>query len=159
MRIYSCCQRLGCIGRLEISILNITFTKLLFMNKFHELKYFKAYVQAVKILVALVLLAPIIFYIHMFGLSISNNHSRWSEMGSAMSGLYTPILALLTLSVLVIQVRMQTEMNKLAFDQQYITEARDDIQYYLFQLSNEVLKLIQMQLYCMNSPLCLSMRQ
>ena len=117
-----------------------TFTKSLFMNKFHELKYFKAYVRALRILVALVLLAPIIFYIHTFGLNISNNHSRWSEMGSAMSGLYTPILALLTLLVLVIQVRMQTEMNKLAFDQQYITEARDDIQYYIFQLSNEMLK-------------------
>ena len=84
------------------------------------------------------LAAPICVYIYVFGWHISDNHARWAEMGSAMSGLFTPILSLLTLGVLAAQVRLQGEMNKHAFDQAYVEEARSDVHYYLSQLVSEL---------------------
>lgn len=95
---------------------------------------------AVTVLVAAVLAAPVVAYVATFGFCISGSHARWGEMGSAMSGLYTPILSLLTLGVLVGQARSQVRMNTHHFDQTYIQEARADIEYYLTQLDLELSK-------------------
>lgn len=95
---------------------------------------------AVHLLIAVALAAPAVAYVITFGLSITDNHTRWGEMGSAMSGLYTPILSLLTLAVLVTQLRSQIEINTHQFDQSYIQEARGDIEYYLAQLDLELSK-------------------
>lgn len=92
------------------------------------------------ILIGAALAAPAVTYVVTFGLSVTDNHARWAEMGSAMSGLYTPILSLLTLAVLVAQVRSQVQMNTHHFDQTYIQEARADIEYYLTQLDLELSK-------------------
>lgn len=85
-----------------------------------------------------ILLLPTIVYIATFGMTISANHSRWGEMGSAMSGIYSPIFSLLALIVLIAQSRAQTQINKHQFDQSYIAETRSDIQYYLEQLDNSL---------------------
>ena len=95
-------------------------------------------VQVITALVLALLLAPIVVYVYKFGWNITDDHNRWSEMGSAMSGLYTPILSLLTLWVLVAQVRLQGDMNKHAFDQAYVQEVRSDVQYYLSQMVVEL---------------------
>jgi hypothetical protein len=90
------------------------------------------------LVIATLLFAPIAIYIYTFGVRITDSHARWGEMGSAMSGLYTPVLSLLTLLVLFTQIRLQEAMNKHAFDQSYIQEIRSDSQYYLSQLSQEL---------------------
>jgi hypothetical protein len=59
-----------------------------------------------KILIAILLL-PIFVYAYTFGLTLSRNHERWAEFGSAMSGIYSPILAIFTLVVLLNQYRLQ----------------------------------------------------
>ncbi|HRH06157.1 MAG TPA: hypothetical protein PK702_10080 [Burkholderiaceae bacterium] len=97
--------------------------------------------KVVRILpIVIILLAPIAVYVCTFGIKISDDHTRWSEMGSAISGIYTPILTLLTLIVLVSQVRMQNEMNKHIYDQTFIDKANDDIQFNLLQLERELSK-------------------
>lgn len=86
-------------------------------------------------IVAFILMAPIVIYIYTFGFQISSNHQRWGEMGSAMSGIYTPILASLTLIVLAAQISLQSEMNKLAHNQAHIQDARNDIETFIFEIS------------------------
>jgi hypothetical protein len=54
-------------------------------------------VRLILVAVLAVLVSPLIVYMAVFGVSISHDHTRWGEMGSAMSGIYSPILALLAL--------------------------------------------------------------
>ncbi|HJV68879.1 hypothetical protein, partial [Ideonella sp.] len=92
----------------------------------------------VTLLVIVALLTPIAVYVWTFGTELSHDHSRWSEMGSAMSGIYTPILTLLTLAVLVAQVQLQASMNRHTFDQSFVQESRDRISFSLQQLAAEL---------------------
>lgn len=55
-------------------------------------------------------------------------------MGSAMSGLYGPILAWLAFGVVMVQARMQAESNKHAYDQAYVQNAREDVGFYVTRL-------------------------
>jgi hypothetical protein len=96
---------------------------------------------AVGLIVVLMLVSPIGVYIYTFGFKISDIHARWGEMGSAMSGIYGPILALLAFGVLVVQVILQRQTTRLEFenakhmhDQVYLQDARADIQFYLTQM-------------------------
>lgn len=81
------------------------------------------------------LAAPIAMYIRTFGFQISTKHNVWAEMGSAMSGIYGPILAVLTFFVLIMQVRLQAQTNKHAADQAHLLNARADIEFYLVRLA------------------------
>lgn len=89
-------------------------------------------------LVSAILLLPIAVYIHTFGFTITSDHGRWSEMGSAMAGIYTPILTVLTLLVLLAQVGLQERMNRHTFDQAFVQDARSDIHFYLDQIAKEL---------------------
>ncbi len=93
---------------------------------------------AITLAVMFILLVPILVYVWTFGTELSHDHQRWSEMGSAMSGIYTPLLALLTLAVLVAQVRLQASMNRHTFDQSFVQQARDKIAFSLEQLAKEM---------------------
>ncbi|MFQ1976847.1 hypothetical protein ACK36B_04570 [Aeromonas veronii] len=85
------------------------------------------------IIVVLVLLfSPIAFYVNTFGGELSQDHSRWAEFGSAIGGVYAPILGFITLIVLIRQLSLQKQMN----DQYYLQQAREDIEFYASQLSN-----------------------
>lgn len=81
-----------------------------------------------------ILTAPVIAYVATFGSKISDDHQRWAEMGSAMSGIYGPVIAFLAFIVLIFQVRMQGDTNKHMYDQAYIQEARADVEFYLARL-------------------------
>jgi len=92
----------------------------------------------VRVVLVGLLVAPILTYISTFGKTITDNHTRWGEMGSAMSGIYSPIFSLLALIVLIAQTKSQNQINKHQFDQSYVSEARSDIQYFLEQLENSL---------------------
>lgn len=101
----------------------------------------------IRSLIAILLLMPLVLYVATFGTSLSSDHTRWSEMGSAMAGIYTPILTILTLIVLITQVRLQGQMNRLQnemyiqqYDQRNIQQIRSDLQHYLKQLDYELSK-------------------
>jgi hypothetical protein len=87
-------------------------------------------------LFGLILIVPVVVYIQKFGDNITSNHSRWAEMGSAMSGIYGPILAVLTFAVLVHQIRLQKQTNQHMYDQAFLQNARADMEFYLMQLVN-----------------------
>ena len=74
---------------------------------------------------------PLLLYTHQFGFSVSDNHSRWSEFGSILSGIYSPLIALVALIILAIQLVVQRAMTKHQFDQTYINAAREDINFYI----------------------------
>lgn len=85
--------------------------------------------------------APVIVYLCVFGTDLSSSHTRWAEFGSAIGGIYSPLVALLTLAVLAQQVRLQAQMNVHESDQAYLQQAREDIEFYSTQMA-QALKLI-----------------
>lgn len=101
--------------------------------------------------VAVVLFAyatPLLIYFFVFGPTLSKDHSDWAEFGSAMAGIYAPIVALTTLAVLVRQVRLQFQQTRLQdqinnhqYDQAYIVLARADIDFYAAKLAESLNKL------------------
>jgi hypothetical protein len=79
--------------------------------------------------------APVVVYLYVFGTSLSSSHTRWAEFGSAIGGIYSPLVALLTLAVLAQQVRLQAQMNVHETDQAYLQQAREDIEFYSTQMA------------------------
>ena len=92
----------------------------------------------VALIIVVVMLIPIVIYVWKFGFVISNSHSRWGEMGSAMSGIYAPILAFLTLVVLGYQVYLQNKFSYLENDLHQTQEAKNEIEYYLSLIKAEL---------------------
>jgi uncharacterized membrane protein len=93
------------------------------------------------LLAAFLLLLPIILYVRTFGPTLSGDHTRWGEFGSAMSGIYSPIIAVVTLIVLAMQVALQSrqvelqkQINEHGVDQDYIQQARADLEFYVIQV-------------------------
>lgn len=84
----------------------------------------------------LALLAPVALYVNVFGSYISHDRKMWSEMGTAMSGIYGPILTFLTISLLVHQLRLQRRTNEHMFNQAYLQDAKADIHFYLMEISS-----------------------
>ena len=64
------------------------------------------------LIIGLILVLPIAVYAYQFGFGLWDSNKEWAEMGSAIGGLYTPILAILTLVVLVKQFQLQKNMHK-----------------------------------------------
>jgi hypothetical protein len=94
------------------------------------------------LVVAVALLClPMAVYVWTFGTSITADHARWAEFGSAMSGAYAPVVALATLVVLAFQVRLQAQqvrlqqqMNEHEYDQAHIQQWRSDLEFYVQHL-------------------------
>lgn len=83
----------------------------------------------------LALLAPIVIYIWHFGWKISSDHEQWAEMGSAMAGIYGPIIAAATLFMIYRQtkimkdaVNLQSRTTEILADQELRHRVRDDLQ-------------------------------
>lgn len=97
----------------------------------------KSYITGtiVLLLLLVVLILPIVLYIYQFGGELSSNHQRWAEFGSAISGIYSPIIALLALLILVGQFRSQIDMNKHQYDQAYIESNRNELNYFTEKLA------------------------
>ncbi|WP_338415538.1 hypothetical protein [uncultured Sphaerotilus sp.] len=96
-----------------------------------------------KILIARILIlgtiaVPLVVYMYVFGAKLSSNHTQWAEFGSAIGGIYSPLVALLTLAVLAKQVTLQAQMNVHESDQAYLQQAREDIEFYSTQMAQAV---------------------
>lgn len=99
----------------------------------------------VRVIVLIALIAPIIVYMSTFGTSISRSDETWSKMGSAMSGIYGPILAFLAFAVLAYQARLQQmttqlqhETTKHMFDESRLRSMDIDAVFYLARLEAAV---------------------
>lgn len=77
---------------------------------------------------------PLAIYFFTFGFVLSSDHQRWAEFGSAMSGIYAPIVAVTTLAVLIAQVGLQKQINDHSYNQAHFSQARSDIEFYAIQL-------------------------
>lgn len=83
-----------------------------------------------------ILLLPLILYVYQFGLSLSTRQSDWSAFGSFLSGIYSPLIALVALFILAVQLRIQRAMSKHHHDQAFISCSREDINFYISKLEN-----------------------
>lgn len=80
------------------------------------------------------LFLPLLVYLWAFGTELSRDHTRWGEFGSAISGIYTPLLAALTLYVIVVQARLQAEAHSHEKDRAYIEQVRVDMEFYIVRI-------------------------
>lgn len=62
-----------------------------------------------------------------------------------MSGIYTPILTLLTISLLVFQARLQQQMHEHDQTKAYIDQARTDIEFYVARLESVIFQKISIE--------------
>jgi hypothetical protein len=108
-----------------------------FYGKIHMKQLLKKY-WLIMIVVLLAMMLPLVVYMWKFGFVVSSDHVRWSEMGSAMSGIYAPILSLLTLVVLGYQVFLQKKFSYLENDIRQTEEAQKEIAYYLDHIKTEL---------------------
>lgn len=91
-------------------------------------------------IVIVLLVAPIALYALNFGSSLSSSHTRWAEMGDFVGGIYAPILALLTLSIIAGQFASQVFFNKHNIDHTFLSNARSDLHFYIDQLDKILTK-------------------
>lgn len=68
---------------------------------------FKGRITNRGVLLILIVTAPVATYVSMFGWMILDDHSRWSEFGSYMAGVYSPIIGVFTLMILRGQFKLQ----------------------------------------------------
>jgi hypothetical protein len=85
------------------------------------------------------ILSPIAVYLFIFGGSISTDHGRWAEFGSAIGGIYSPLVALLTLVVLLKQVQLQSQTSIREADYAFVQSAKEEIEFYAIKMA-ETLK-------------------
>lgn len=88
-------------------------------------------------LLVIFLIVPLMLYAYTFGTQISISHQQWAEFGSFISGIYSPILTLVTIIVLGFQVALQSrqtalqqQINDHERDQAYLIRAYSDIEFY-----------------------------
>jgi hypothetical protein len=96
--------------------------------------------RLVALLLAIALIVPIALYITTFGTSLSHDHSRWSEIGGFIGGIYAPIAALLTLTIIAGQLSSQVQINKHQIDQSFLNNSRADLHFYIDQMEKVLQK-------------------
>jgi hypothetical protein len=73
------------------------------------------------------IISPFILYINHFGVTLSSNNSDWGNYGSFISGIYTPIISILTILILFKQLEQQNVFNKYEIDNKSIQKSSDNI--------------------------------
>lgn len=76
------------------------------------------------IIFGIILLVPIAVYVYQFGFGIWSSHDEWAKMGSALGGLYAPILSVLTLYMIYRQLRLQAVIHVDQMDWQKLQTLR-----------------------------------
>lgn len=85
-------------------------------------------------IIFLVLIAPIAAYIYHFGFGFWEKPEEWSGLGGYIGGVYAPILALLTLSVLCVQIYLQALQHR----QNLVSVQEAQLTEYLVELNKEL---------------------
>ncbi len=80
------------------------------------------------------LISPVLVYMFRFGGSLSAEHTRWSEFGAYVGGIYAPVAAFITLLIISGQLSSQVAFNKHQIDQSFLANAKTDLHFYLEQL-------------------------
>ncbi|NIG19346.1 hypothetical protein F3J37_11755 [Pantoea sp. Al-1710] len=83
------------------------------------------------ILVVFVYLLPIVFYASVFGIGIWKSHDDWAKMGSALGGIYSPLIAFTTLLLLFRQQQFNEESHKQKMDADFIRDANSKCESYI----------------------------
>jgi len=83
------------------------------------------------VLLILALLTPVIIYTSQFGFGVWGSHSEWSEMGSALGGIYTPILTIFMVVILYRQTAIQAVLAKHTFDTNRIDKSKKQLNYHV----------------------------
>jgi hypothetical protein len=73
------------------------------------------------------IISPFILYINHFGATLSSNNSDWGNFGSFISGIYTPIISILTILILYKQLEQQNVFNKHEIENKHIQKSSDNI--------------------------------
>lgn len=89
-----------------------------------------------QLIIFIALWLPIVLYAYQFGFSLSSDHKVWSEFGSIMSGIYSPIIAFIALLILANQARIQLSMDKHQHDSSFIERNRNDLDFYISKLES-----------------------
>lgn len=76
------------------------------------------------IIFGIILLIPLAIYTYQFGLGIWPTHDGWAKMGSALGGIYAPILSVLTLYMIYRQLRLQAVIHVDQMDWQRLQTSR-----------------------------------
>lgn len=79
------------------------------------------------LIAGVIMLSPIIMYACTFGVGTWNTHEYWAEMGSALGGIYTPIVGFLTLYVIFRQVKNQEQTDRYNRKQSDINRVEADL--------------------------------
>lgn len=90
------------------------------------------------IVIAIILLLPVVAYIYQFGFGLWQEPSQWSDLGGYIGGIYTPILTILTLSVLCVQIYLQI----IQYRQQLVSLQEEQLSDYLKELNLELDKTV-----------------
>ncbi|WP_057831226.1 hypothetical protein [Colwellia sp. TT2012] len=77
-----------------------------------------------------ILLLPVIVYSYQFGIGMWTSHSEWAEMGSALGGIYSPILTVLMVLLLFKQTNIQSDMAKQTYDTYRISQSKERLDYH-----------------------------
>ncbi|MEZ8852862.1 hypothetical protein AB6E22_17340 [Vibrio cyclitrophicus] len=95
--------------------------------------------KSLLIIVSVILVLPMVAYIYQFGIGFWQSPSEWSYLGGYIGGIYTPILALLTLTVLCVQIYLQVLQHR----QHMVSLQEKELSDYLNQLNMELDKKIE----------------
>lgn len=102
-----------------------------------------ALIEVKKVYTALffgILLAPLAIYFLHFNQGISSDHTRWAEFSTYISGIYSPVIALLAFLILVGQVKSQNSMDKHNYDRDFISSNVSDFTYYMDRIESYIEK-------------------
>lgn len=77
-----------------------------------------------------VLLVPILAYMYKFGLGFWEQPNEWADLGGYVGGVYTPILSLITLTVISMQIFIQHQQ----YQHSLIQHQEEQIKEYLIAL-------------------------
>ena len=105
-------------------------------------------------LIAILLLLPIVAYTYKFGIGLWSSPSQWSDLGGYIGGVYTPILALLTLLVLCVQIYLQALQHKqhiISLQESELSDYLNHLNVELDQIVTEGLTLRQLLLHTLNN--------
>ncbi|RUO29540.1 hypothetical protein [Aliidiomarina soli] len=92
------------------------------------------------IIFGIILFIPLAIYTYQFGLGIWPTHDDWAKMGSALGGIYAPILSALTLYMIYRQLRLQAVIHVDQMDWQRFQTSRQH-GLYLCEKLKELIKI------------------